>query len=203
MKRVLGSDPVVWQRKGEPKLLAKAHGLSLQQKTFVHPVTGQDEIFTEFTKKDGLTCFCLTETGNVLMIQEFCQSANRIVWKFPATTATQDESMFETMSREIIEETGYVPEHVRTTSALAVMARLLIAPRKSPSGFRTFVATGCKPTGQQKLDDIEAHIAVYEMSVEEMWDLFDNGQIVTVETVMAAYNAARFGYIKWPPAVEA
>lgn len=84
MKRVLGADPVIWQQREGVTVLAKAHGLYLQQKTFVHPVTG------------------------------------------------------------------------------------------------------------------EAQIAVYEMEQHEFWLVYRKGAIRVVETVMAAFNAARLGHIVWP-----
>lgn len=196
MKRVLGADPVIWQQREGVTVLAKAHGLSLQQKTFVHPVTGEDELFTEFIKNEGITTCAITEEGNLLLIREFAQAVGQVVWKFPAGVAKKDKLPSQTARDEVEEETGYRPSEVIETSPDG--QPLWLGPRKSSSGFRTFVALGCKPIGQQRLDPGEAQIAVYEMEQHEFWLVYRKGAIRAVETVMAAFNAARLGHIVWP-----
>lgn len=196
MQRVAGEKPVKWAKKGEPTQLAKAHGLALLQQIFIDPTTGEEKIFTCFTKNEGLTTLALTGAGKILLIQEFCQAVDEVTFKGPAGVAKKDKLPYQTARDEVEEETSYMPRVVLETTP--VNAPTWLAPRKSPSGFRNFIALDCQPTGQQKLDPDEGPVAVYEVTPEEFWELVASGEIRAVETIMAGFLAAWTGRIPFP-----
>lgn len=196
MQQVTGEKPVKWAKKGESMQLAKAHGLSLLQQIFIHPQTGEEKVFTCFTKSEGLTTLALTGAGKILLIKEFCQAVDEVTFKGPAGVVKKDKHPFQTARDEVEEETGFVPGVVLETTP--GFAPTWLAPRKSSSCFRNFIALDCQPTSQQKLDPDEGPVAVYEVTPEEFWELVVNGEIRAVETIMAAFMAAWAGHIPFP-----
>ncbi len=190
MRIVIKANLQKWATRGETRVLAKQHGLSLIEQTFVNPVTGKEDQYTQFTKNEGFTVVPITADGNVVLIRQFKQASNDYFLEFPCGVMKKDEAGTQGAMRELLEETGYTT--VRTVETSSGMIHL--APRKSPSGYRTYVALGCRYTGNQKLDRGEDAIEVYEATVDEVRDLIIKRDICSCESRDAFFMARELGY---------
>lgn len=91
-----------------------------------------------------------TPQGNVVVIEEWREAVKRMNRGLPAGTVESDENLETAARRELIEETGYEAqsvEHLTTVEPLNGLAN---------SVHHHFVARGCRPTGDQRLDDNES-----------------------------------------------
>ncbi|HSH31584.1 MAG TPA: NUDIX hydrolase [Candidatus Saccharimonadales bacterium] len=199
MKVVRGAALRYWEKVGTPTMASELlgrnfYGLNIGIQQWKNPKTGEVEDHTYFVKHDGFTVCPVTATGTLVMVRQFKQAAGGMVTEFPAGVLKKDEELLTAAGRELAEETGYVPEAVAQTA----IQRILLAPRKSPSGYYTFAATGCRLAGEQQLDEGEAGIEIVEVDTEEMWQLVAEGEVRATETVTAAFLAAIGGYIPFP-----
>lgn len=195
MRVIRGSTPVAWRAVGEPKILASRQGLELGVQSFRNPRTGEVIENSFFTKNEGVTVCTITVDGNLLLVRQFKQAAKDIVLEFPAGLIKPGESAVAAATREIREETGFESGKVFQTSPTN---KILYAPRKSPSGIKTCIALNCKDIGTQSLDKSEDAIQVLEATFKEVWDLLRNGEIRSVESREAVFNAILLGYLSPP-----
>jgi ADP-ribose pyrophosphatase len=190
MRIVIKAELQKWEQPGATRFLAKQHGLSLSELTFVHPVTRKEELYTQFIKKEGFTVVPVTTDGHLVLVRQFKQASRDFFLEFPCGVMKPDEAGTEAAMRELLEETGYTT--VRTLETSSGMIHL--APRKSPSGYRTFVALGCRFTGKQALDEGEDAIEVYEATVDEVRDLIIKRDIRSCESRDAFFMARELGH---------
>lgn len=193
MKTVIPAVLQPWRKVGEPQVLAKKFNVSVGVQTYVNPKTGEQEEHSFFTKQEGVAICCITPGGDLVLVRQFKQAADGMVIEFPAGIFKQDENVTITALNEVLQETGYVPDRV-----VLLSGKTLLAPRKSPSGEWSAVATSCVFTGVQNLDAGEAGIEVLEASAEEFWTMVAQGEIVSAPTILAATKAALSGYITTP-----
>lgn len=194
MKTVISAVLQPWQKVGQPQVLAKKFNVSVGIQLYVNPNTGEQEEHSFFTKQEGVAVCCLTHGGDLVLVRQFKQAANGMVIEFPAGIFKQDENVTTAALNEVLQETGYVPSKV-----VLLPGKTLLAPRKSPSGEWSAVATGCVFTGKQNLDAGEAGIEVLEVSVEEFWTMVARGEILSAPTILAATKAALAGHITFHP----
>jgi ADP-ribose pyrophosphatase len=192
MRTVITAELKKWEKRGESRTLAKQHGLSLQEQTFINPKTGKEDDYTWFTKNTGFTVVPITKDGNLVLVRQYKQAVDDIVLEFPCGVMKKDEAGTAAALREILEETGYASENVQETSA----GMIRLAPRKSTSGFHTYVARDCHWTDKQSLDEGEDAIEVLEASREEVEVLILNGGISSTESVNAYFLARLSGHIQ-------
>ncbi|KKP31821.1 MAG: NUDIX hydrolase [Parcubacteria group bacterium GW2011_GWC2_32_10] len=180
-----------WQKLGEKKVLAKSFGVELSTQNFTNPKTRKTETFSIFCKKEGIIICPITENGNVVLVRQFKQGVDDFVLEFPAGSLEKsDKSRAEAGKRELLEETGYVPNNV-----IAIETANHIAPRKSPSSEYVVIATNCRLTSQQNLDASEGDIEVFEVSVATLFDLIKSGEITSAPTKLAVLTALVHGYL--------
>lgn len=194
MRTVITADLKRWEKLGELRTLAKQHGLSLQVQTFINPKTGKEDDYTWFTKNEGFTVVPITSDRQLVLVRQYKQAVEEIVLEFPCGVMKKDEAGTAAALREVLEETGYVSERVTETSA----GMIRLAPRKSTSGFHTYVALNCRWTGKQSLDEGEDAIEVLEASPDEFESLILDGKINSTESMNAYFLALHHGYFKSP-----
>ena len=195
MRVIRGNTPKVWEQVGDQEILASRRGLELGVQSFRHPRTGEVIENSFFTKNEGVTVCTITVDGKLLLVRQFKQAAKDIVLEFPAGFIKPGESAVAAATRELKEETGFEPGEVIQTSPIK---KILYAPRKSPSGIKTCIALDCKDIGTQSLDESEDAIQVLEATFKEVWDLLRNGEIRSVESREAVFNAVLLGYLSPP-----
>jgi 8-oxo-dGTP pyrophosphatase MutT (NUDIX family) len=117
------------------------------------PRTGAEIGFFLIDTPDWVNVLPLTADGQVVMVRQYRQGAQRVTLELPGGLIDSSEAdPAAAAARELREETGYVAERIER---LGVM-------NPNPSMMRNrchaFLATGCRPAGDLQLDpgeDIE------------------------------------------------
>ncbi|WP_092291189.1 NUDIX hydrolase [Bradyrhizobium sp. Ghvi] len=89
--------------------------------------------------------------------------------------------------RELEEETGYSP------SSITSLGTCFDDSSKNSNLVHIFLASGCVLTGKQSLDELEetAGVEVVLMSLQEVIEALENGEIKSMSSVAAGYKALR------------
>ncbi|MCK9361088.1 NUDIX hydrolase [Patescibacteria group bacterium] len=190
LRTIIDPDLTKWAKQGEPRMLAKQHGLSLVAQNFVHPKTGKVEEYTQFTKSPGFTIVPVTTDGELIIVRQYKQAVDDFVYEFPAGLMKADEATTTHATTELLEETG-----CRPTRVLRLTERMIeLAPRKSPSGYHLFIALGCQLIKEQDLEEDEDAIQVLVASTAEVAAMIIRGEFRSTESVTAFLLAQLHGH---------
>ncbi|MCC6564062.1 NUDIX hydrolase [Candidatus Uhrbacteria bacterium] len=190
LRTIIDPDLTKWAKQGEPRVLAKQHGLSLVAQNFVHPKTGKVEEYTQFTKNPGFTIVPVTTDGELILVRQYKQAVDDFVYEFPAGLMRADEATTTHATAELLEETG-----CRPTKVLRLTERMIeLAPRKSPSGYHLFIALGCQLIKEQDLEEDEDAIQVLIANPAEVEAMILRGEFRSTESVTAFFLARLHGH---------
>lgn len=205
MHRIIGGPVMKWKRMSETRVSKRGFGgIALGHQRFKNPRTGKQREFTFIMKPDGVTVFALTAEGEVILVSQFKQAVDRIVFEAPGGQLEhRGEDVVMAARRELLQETGFIPEALVNTGPID--DGFWTSPRSSRRTAHTFLATGCTMAPckariqKQQLDPGEEAIGVYGCVPMEFWELVERGVIRSIETVVAAYRAADLGAIPHRP----
>jgi ADP-ribose pyrophosphatase len=107
----------------------------------------------------GVTVLPLTPDGHIVTVRMFRAGPDQVVTNLPGGLVDPGEDPADGGRRELEEETGYTCESIEIVGWLWA---------SSSSVFRKYVAIarGCRPDGQQHLDETEDCVPV-ELTVDE------------------------------------
>lgn len=192
MKVVHEADLQPWTKIGEPQILASSFGASLIRQKFREPQENKEYDFSLVNLKEGNQICAVTSDANLLLVQQYKQGADEIVWEVPGGVAEANESPDVVAARELREETGYEAEQVLQTGWFWQHTR------KVTTRVNTFVALNCHLVGKPKLDEHEK-IRVVEVSPDEFWDLVSQGVFREPQSLSAVVMAAlKYNAIPFP-----
>ena len=120
-----------------------------------------------------------TKDGKYVMVmQTRVATENKVTMEFPAGLIEDDEDMIDGMKRELLEETGYESNDVKT----------LMEYYSDTGSTQTTVTLGfadnCVKVSDQHLDEDE-FISFFEVTIEEMDELVKEGLIVDGNTMFS------------------
>ncbi len=124
---------------------------------------GSQLAFHYVTEPPGVVILPFTRTNEVVIIEEWRQSVERVTKSLPAGTVEESESPAEAVRRELAEETGYEPGSIRHLQTIEPSNGVTNAVHHH------FVATGCERTREQDLDTDES-IRVAKMAYGDLLD---------------------------------
>jgi len=117
------------------------------------------------------------DDGRLVAVRQYRYPHRRVFLEFPAGKLDPGEDALATAKRELIEETGYT---ARAWTRLGVVHPVI---SYSTEAIELYLAQGLTHVGA-KLDEGE-FLEVVELSVEEMLDALDRGEITDAKTVAA------------------
>lgn len=119
----------------------------------------------------------VTEDGTVLLVRQYRYAVGEEMLEIPAGIVDGDEPFDDAARRELQEEVGYYPEHLRE------ITRIYNSPGFCTELMALFVATGLRPSKLQEDDD--EFITVVPVAREEIPDLIAEGKLRDAKTFAA------------------
>ncbi|MFB6266750.1 MAG: NUDIX hydrolase [Halodesulfurarchaeum sp.] len=112
---------------------------------------GTETDFDYLHDEPAVVILAFTPEEDLVVIDEWRQSVKRVNRGLPAgSVEPEDGDLAAAARRELEEETGYVPDAVERLGSFEP------ANGVTDAVFTYFVATGCRPTGEQALDENES-----------------------------------------------
>jgi len=112
---------------------------------------GTDGEYHSVEEPDAVVVLPFTPEGEVVVIEEWRQAVGRVNLGLPAGgLEPDDDDLAAAARRELREETGYEAATLEHVGSVEPANGLLDATHHH------FVARGCEPTGEQRLDDNES-----------------------------------------------
>ena len=177
-------DPLAWATR-DSAVAYSCPGFDVVRETVSLP----DDTETDFDYVDepaAVVVLALTPDDRVVVIEEWREAVERVNRGFPAGTVEPDDDDPATAARrELEEETGYVADgldHLTTVEPLNGLAN---------SVHHHFVARGCRPTGEQRLDDDES-IRVGTTTRDALFDALAAGELRDGRTALCLLYHERF-----------
>ena len=113
-----------------------------------HP-TGAESGFVVCDSLDWVLIIPITVDGDVVFVRQFRHGLRDVVLEIPGGVMEPGETPATTAARELVEETGYVPESVR------IFGPLLPNPALNTARCHIAVATNCELRGEPSPDPFE------------------------------------------------
>jgi 8-oxo-dGTP pyrophosphatase MutT (NUDIX family) len=137
--------------------------------------------------QDWVNVIPITSDNQVVLIEQYRHAIGRTTLEFPGGTLDPQggETPEQAALRELIEETGYVPEDLR------YVGKLRPNPAIQNNFLHTFVALGCQRTMKQNLDPFE-DIHVVTRTIPQVLDASFDGEIEHSLMIASLFKSLRF-----------
>jgi ADP-ribose pyrophosphatase len=154
--------------------LFRGRAVNLWQEQVEYPDGRKSTI--EIVKHPGaVTILPVDDEGNIWFVRQYRHPAGQMLLELPAGTLEAGESPATTAAREIREEIGMGAE------SLEELIRFFPVPGYSTEFMYTYLATGLYPAPLPQ-DEAE-FIQVEKYPVEEVYAMFDSGEIIDGKTL--------------------
>ncbi|TYL40174.1 NUDIX hydrolase [Natronococcus pandeyae] len=171
------TDPLAWKTL-DRQVAYTCPGFDIVNETVQLP-DGTETEFDYLSEPASVCILPFTPDGDVVCIEEWRQAVSRLNYGLPVGgTEPKDDDLEAAARRELAEETGH--EADRLESLVTVEPANGIAD----AVLHFFVAHGCRPTAEQRLDHNES-IRVTETTLEELTKAVRDGEIRDGRTVLA------------------
>lgn len=144
--------------------------LTLHSVRRISPRTNIAGDFLVIRSADWMVVIPFTETGDLILVEQYRHGSDEISLEFPAGLIDRGEQPAKCAARELREETGF--------SAGKIMALGSFRPNPALQHNRCFVfaAVGCVASGSQQLDSQE-DIVVRTLSPRQVLEKIQSGQL--------------------------
>ncbi len=130
---------------------------------------------------DAVVILPVTQTGEVVLLEQFRPALNRTIWELPAGTMEPGEDPAQAAARELHEEAGY--QAAKLTPLLAFHP----APGFVTEKMHAYLAEGLTHVGQQ-LEDTE-QIQPHVLPMSRVQTMLTQGQIQDAKTALTLLYA--------------
>lgn len=170
--------PETWKRVGS-QIIADARVFKVRKDSCERDSDGKEATFFVSENPDWVNVVALTESGNVILIEQFRHGTEEIVLEIPGGMVDEGESHSITAARELLEETGFAP------LKLIPLGRSRPNPAIQNNWIYHYLALDCEIKNETKFDEHES-IVVKLKPINEIPELVANGAI-THSLVIAAF----------------
>lgn len=151
---------------------------------------GQEATFFVCENPDWVNIVAVTETGNVILIEQFRHGTEEIILEIPGGMVDEGESHSITAARELLEETGFAPRE------MIPLGRSRPNPAIQNNWIYHYLALDCEKKNETKFDEHES-IVVKLVPISEIPKLIAGGKI-THSLVIAAFALFNLSEYKSP-----
>ncbi|MCU4740674.1 NUDIX hydrolase [Natronoglomus mannanivorans] len=179
------ADPLSWETV-DRQIAYTCPGFDIVNETVRLP-GGTETDFDYLSEPESVCILPFTPDGDVVCIEEWRQAVARVNRGLPVGgVEPEDDDLTAAARRELAEETGHEAETLEEL--------LTVEPSNgiSDSVMHFFVARGCRPTAEQRLDHNES-IRVTQASLEELLSAIGSGDVRDGRTVLAVSYYQLFG----------
>ncbi len=139
-----------------------------------------------FEFPEWATALAITEEGKIILVKQWRQALGEVCIELPGGCVDKTDADFEdAIRRELLEETGYAFEAVHNLGSVSAN------PSTNNNLMHMFIATGGKKVQEQKLDANE-QIEVFEVTMEELFELVEQKRIVQAMHLSTIFYALRY-----------
>lgn len=134
--------------------------------------------FSLIKQKKAASVLPITKEGKIILVRQFRPGIKQYTLEIPAGLLDENETHFECVKRELLEETGYDTEDIEFFCKYSSIAGV------SDEIVEIFIAKDIKKVSDLKLDETEV-IEVKEYDLEDAVKMIDNGLIIDSKTVIS------------------
>lgn len=135
-----------------------------------HPVHGREVRFVRIDSADWINVIPITEDDEVVLIRQYRAGLHEVCLEIPGGLVDPGEDPQATATRELAEETGFVPDSVELLGVVSPN------PAFMNNRLHLYVARNCRLESQPKLDSNE-QIEVVLRPLADIPELIRSGQI--------------------------
>lgn len=169
------------------KILHKWKSFSLQEELFTFP-DNTTAIHTTLKHPGAAVIIAIDDENKIAILRQLRPSINEWLYELPAGTKETDETPFECAQRELEEETGY------SACDFTALGELIPAAGFCDEIQYLFLAKNIRKTQRLQCDDDE-FIEVHFMSLSEIEQLVQSGDMKDSKTIAALHKARILGYL--------
>jgi len=179
------TDPLEWETR-DRRVAYSCPGFDVVNESVRLP-DGTETDFDYLSEPASVCILPLTPDGDVVCIDEWRQAVSRVSHGLPVGgTEPEDDDLEAAARRELAEETGHEADE------LEPLVTVEPANGIADAVLHVFVARGCRPTAEQRLDHNES-IRVRTRSLEALTDAVADGEIRDGRAVLALSYYRLFG----------
>ncbi len=126
--------------------------------------------------------FAVTPEKSIVLVRQFRYGIGRVVLELPSGIIDENENPPECALRELVEETGYVGQHIEH------LTTLFVDPSNANTTMHLYLVRDARPSAPQQLDATE-EIAVEVATRKQLLDFVRDGTIEGVGQVASVHFA--------------
>lgn len=161
--------PALWQEDAAG-LFADCRIFSVWEKTFVHPLRQTRGDFYVLQGASWVLCVPVLPDGRIVLVRQFRFGSQRLSWEVPGGCMDDGESAVMAAERELVEETGYVPQSIELLYQCA--------PNPAIMSNTCFVTLAKEVVLREDVNwDEHEELELGVFSEDEIWAMIQAGEI--------------------------